>query len=147
MINISNNSFSTRFLSTAILFIPGCILLWIIVLGHITVVQKIIVFLFFIGILLANFWLNFLIYNIYYNAQLKQIIIKQLGRVVYESTSHDIDIKPMGIYGMSVANFIFIIDGKSFRFRSNLIRFGLSDWINRNAAAKKLKADITNRIV
>ena len=70
---------------------------WILVMGNITVLQRVIVLLILLGTLYVNFWLNFLIYSIYYDADAKQIVIKQLGKVVYRTNSNSIEIKAMNI--------------------------------------------------
>lgn len=146
MIDISNNSFATLFISTLILLIPTSLLLWILAFGHITLLQWIIVLCVLLGILVLNFWLNFLIFYIYYDVQSKQFVIKRLGKVVYKSKSYDISIKPMGLYAMSFSNFILLLDGRKFRFRSSYVKFSFTDWINKKNAAEKIRTNIMNLI-
>lgn len=146
MIDISNNSFITLFVSTILYLFPVPAFGWIIAFGNITVLQKGIVIILLLGVLALNFYLNFLIYYIYYNEESKEMVVKQLGRVVYKSKSLTFDIKSPGLYAMSIMNFVFLIDDRKFRFRGSHIQLDISDWLDRKKCCERVRSDIIKRI-
>lgn len=146
MIGLSNNSYSTQILSTIILLLPTFVLTWIVIIGEITLAQSIAFGGLGVLFLLVNFYINFLIFNVYYDCDSRFVIIKRLGKTINEASSFDIDIRATNWYGMSLANFILILNGKKFRFRSKVVRFGFLEWLDRNNAAIKVKLEIMTTI-